>query len=595
MILIETKEALLRLTEELAAHEPKRIALDFETTGLNPYRGDKPFLLALATSAEEYVIPIHYPRETGKLLKQILKDEDYSVRGFNIKFDLHFCISYFGIKPSDIKARLVDAQVLARLYKNDALSLSLDEVASWFGHKKDPAVMGFIKANKCYKLDHSGEKVPDFTMVPAPLLNAYAAKDARLHYNLVDALNAKLMDLNNYLITLAGDKNIKTLISLESEVTKVLLGMEAEGVLLDETYTEAARSFETSRAREFEHKYTQITGTDFVDSAKALTGVFAKYPDILERIPLTEKGNRSFTDEVLAGIEHPIAECVRGFREAHKKAGTYYENFKALRGFDGRIHTNFRQPGTQTGRLSCSNPNLQNVPKEDDSEYKARACFVVPPGYKWLSIDYQAQEFRLLLDHAEELGVIQEVLAGKDVHQATADLVGCSRREAKTINFGLLYGMGSDKLAGALGISRFEADNIKRKYFRELPKICSFIEAIVKKAESGKVSNWVGRVYNFNRDYSYKAVNYVIQGGCSDIMRVALVRLQRYVNDNALDSKIVLSVHDEVCFYLKDGEETHIPKFQAIMTGAYQHRYLPLVTEASISATGWGHTEKWHG
>lgn len=595
MILINTKEELENLTSRLRGESI--VSLDFETTGLNAYKGDKPFILSLATVSEEFVVPVYYPRLVASLLKVVLGvgiETVKEVRGFNIKFDLHFCNTFFGIKPGDINSTLVDAQVLARLVKNDALKLSLDEVSKWYSLRKDKQVEEFIKDNKCYRLDQEGERIPDYAMVPPEIMHKYAAQDARLHYDLVDHLLMDLGKHQKYLQTLSGEKDIFKLAYLESSVTKVLLGMEAEGVLLDEAYTKAASSFETGRIVESEQQYRSLTGEDLTDSAKALERVFGQYPDILRDVPTTEKGNRSFTDEVLSGIEHPIASAVRGYREANKKVSTYYKNFESLRGFDGRIHTNFRQPGTQTGRLSASNPNLQNVPKEDASEYKARACFIAPPGYKLLSIDYQAQEFRLLLDHSEEMGVIKAVLSGIDVHQATADAFGVSRKVAKLINFGLLYGMGILKLANTLGVSKFEANNLKEKYFRELPKIASFTQAITKKAESGKVSNWAGRVFIFSREYSHKAVNYVIQGGCSDIMRVALVGLHDFLKKGNYKTRVILSIHDEVCFYLKEGEEHIIPELQRIMTEAYPSVYLPLTTEASIG-TRWGELEKYRG
>lgn len=579
--------------------ESNLISLDTETTGLYPYKGDRIFAISLFDGEKPYYYDfrdsgLSFETQCLNNLKGLLADEQKTLFIHNAKFDMHHLAEWSKSicgREFEFKCKILDTQVLARLYQNDRLSYSLDSCAKEdLKIPKDDAVKIYLRENKLKDQYH---------LVPKSIMQPYAETDARICFQLGMFYLDKLEKLDQqYTRKLSPPKSIMRLVDVEEKFTKVLYKMERTGVIVDEAYTRTANLFEETRANKYITQFEQITGRAFVDSGKALYETFSNIPGDSSKIVRTAKGNPSFTDEVLSSFTSPAAVCVKEYRAASKKAGTYYSNFIELRGKDGRIHTNFRQAGTGTGRLSCSDPNLQNINKEEDlSDPRSivRKCFIPPHNWNWVSIDYQAQEFRMLLDSSGEVPVIKKVLGGADVHQATADMMRVTRKEAKTVNFGLLYGMGQQKLADTLGVSVDRAKNLKNNYFSTLPKISIFTKAISRKAEQGLISNWAGRIYRFQRDFAYKAVNYVIQGGCSDVLRFALIEMDRFIEENELKSKIILTVHDEICLYMPDEELVHIPKLQEIMSNAYPHSLLPLTTEVSISKKSWAEVEKYNG
>ena len=238
---------------------------------------------------------------------------------------------------------------------------------------------------------------------------------------------------------------------------------------------------------------------------------------------------------------------------------------------------------------------MQNVTKGKDKEsrFPIRRCFIPPPDSFLVSVDLDQVEYRLMLDYAAEKDVIRQVVDGVDVHQATANMMGVDRASAKTINFMLLYGGGPLKLAHELKIPLREAKSLRELYFDRLPKVTSLIKAIIRKAETDKVIyNWFGRVYRFpDKRFAYKAPNYLIQGGCADVMKIGMVEAG---NDKLLKgtrSTQVLSVHDELVFYVHKDELDLVPKIQQIVEKAYPYKHLPLTAGVEISSISWGDTE----
>lgn len=582
------------------------LAYDTETTGLFPYLGDRPFAFVFSNGEGELYLD---SRENdldyiGTCLQKVFEDDTKTIFIHNAKFDMHHTREWMRDvlgRRIEFRARIIDTEVLARMVNNTRLSYSLDSIAKVYGYAKDDSVKAYITKHKLYEQYTTPwgdtDKKPCYDRVPRAIIQPYAELDARICYSIGIKLLEDLHNLNvAYPQRLVPQKDLFKVLETEIEFTKVLFDMEVEGVNCDLSYTKRAFITETEKTANADKDFEQLTGEPLTDSAKFLEKTFRAYPDDYARIERTAKGNPSFTDAVLSKFTSPVATAIRRRRESFKKLRTYYGNFIQMRSENGKIHTNFRQAGTATGRLSCSAPNFQNVNKEELTEdLMVRRCFVPPPNWYWVSIDYQAQEFRMLLDLAAEKRVIADVLNGTDVHQATANLVGVTRKEAKTINFGLLYGMGKQKLADSLGVSLVKAGDLRSQYFENLPMISQFTQAIMNKAKGGYITNWFGRTYLFEKEYAHKAVNYVIQGGCSDVMRLAMIAISKYIKENNLRSKMILSIHDELCFNMPSEELYHIKKFQELMTQAYPHRYLPLTTEASISLKSWADVEKYHG
>jgi DNA polymerase-1 len=203
-------------------------------------------------------------------------------------------------------------------------------------------------------------------------------------------------------------------------------------------------------------------------------------------------------------------------------------------------------------------------------------------------IDYDQMEFRMMLDYAGQLDLIEEIVKGLDPHQATADLVGIPRRPAKTLNFALLYGMGNEKLANTLDIELYEAKRFKFKYFSNLPMVKMFLNKTSLKAEKiGFVRDWLGRVFYFgDPKFSYKAANAIIQGGCSSVMKIALCRLHDFLKDKK--SNLIMTVHDEALFEVHESEFYIIEKLQEIMENVYPHKHIKLTCSVSHSLESWG-------
>jgi DNA polymerase-1 len=588
MTVIENHAVLFDLLKQA-----KKFSFDSETTGLNWQKGDYAFLWAFATDTQEFIVDLRRTHTTNFYdeFYKLLQDPEIHLIGTNTKFDLHMALSQRRTLVS-LNARISDTTILMRLYDSDALRVGLEATGELVGIPKDDTVKKWIQKNKAYRYDKlpNGEleKIPRFDIVPDEILYRYASIDARVTYDGFIFLNNKLCTLDTYNRSLSGDKSIFKVIKKEEDLLKTLFHMERRGVLLDYEYTSKGLHSEENRHKCARTEIEEITGRTFIDSSKALIEIFGVTSDIIRSAPRTEKGNVSFTDSFLSSVEHPVAKAIIRYRKAYKKSGTYYANFIHLSDNNRIIHTNFRQSQTSTGRLSCSSPNLQNVSNDDDSEFPIRGCFISPPDFYIVSIDYQAQEMRMMLDMAGEKVLADEIIAGKDVHQATADLVGVSRKQAKTISFGLLYSMGVTKLAGALGVSLAEGQELRNEYFKGLRNVESFIGRVMRKAEKGMISNIAGRIYKFEKKYSYKAVNYLIQGSSSEITKTAMIGCEDFLSDK--ESKLVLSVHDELVFYVHKNELDMIPKLATIMKESYTHDILPMDVGIEIG-TRWSEME----
>ena len=262
------------------------------------------------------------------------------------------------------------------------------------------------------------------------------------------------------------------------------------------------------------------------------------------------------------------------------------------------IHCNFRQAGTATGRLSAEQPNLQNVPKrgEDKSKYPVRKAFIPREGKKFVMIDYDQMEYRLLLDIAGEHSVISKILnEGLCVHEATAEMMLVERDPAKTLNFMLLYGGGADKLAAALGITVPKAKSLKNKYFTTLRKVQALVSAIKQVSENrGWLVNWFGRrIICESRNLSYKMPNHYIQGGCGDAAKIAMNNIDDLIIKTPID--MILTVHDEMIFEVNDEIElSSFKQLATIMEGAYPHKTLPLTSGIDFSLTDWHNKEAYN-
>jgi DNA polymerase-1 len=581
------------------------IAVDTETTGLMPFHGDRLFSLIIATDEESYYFNFNAyeglapdllldKKDTLALLQRdIFCREDLTVVMHNAKFDLHM-LSMDGVRVS---CRVVDTEVLARLRYNRHLTYSLSSLAKTVGMEKSDAVEEYLSKHKLSeKVAIPGKKKKvekkRYDKVPFEIVSEYGAQDGRVTMAVYRDLVKGLAEVSS---TLSRGK-LCAVVENETRLIKPCQKMERQGILVDIPYCKEALAFEEDRAARAVAEFESITGQPFKDSNKELAKVFDA---VGETYPKTEKGRPSFTAEVLEGFSSPLARLLLEYRNAHKRAGTYFSSYLYYADATHRIHPNIRQAGTDTGRFSVTDPNCQNLVKEDDSQFPIRRCFIPSDEFIYAMIDYDQMEYRLLLDVAGETEVIRKILDdGLDVHEATANLMRVDRKRAKTLNFMLLYGGGKDKLAHALGITVREAEDLKRLYFSSLPRVADLTTRIKETAETrGSIFNWMGRVCFFPLlmnprtgkldRFGYKAPNHYIQGGCADVVKLAMVRCDELLESRQARTRMLLNIHDELLFEVHKSELELIPELQGIMGSAYPFKRLPLTCSPKISAKSW--------
>jgi DNA polymerase-1 len=323
-----------------------------------------------------------------------------------------------------------------------------------------------------------------------------------------------------------------------------------------------------------------------------------------------KSGGYSTASDVLEKLRgaHPIVEAVLNYRELAKLKSTYVDALPLLvNRRTGRVHTSFNQTITATGRLSSSDPNLQNIPVRGEMGRQVRRAFIADPGWVLLSADYSQVELRILAHLSRDPGLLEAFARGEDIHASTAStLFGVptdqvtpeQRRVAKTVNFGLMYGMSEYGLAQRLGIEQEEAARFIATYFNRYPAVRRYLEETVRQGRQlGYVSTILGRrryipeLNASNRNVraaaEREAINAPIQGSAADIIKIAMVRLHRALKEGGLRSRMLLQVHDELVLEVPEDEaETVVPMVVEIMEGAYPLE-APLRVEAHTGPT-WG-------
>jgi DNA polymerase-1 len=394
---------------------------------------------------------------------------------------------------------------------------------------------------------------------------------------------------------------------IESPLLPVLLDMEEAGILLDVDFLKEMSVELGSEVTGLEEEIYKQAGEPFNLNSPQQLGVILFEKMGLPVLKRTQK-TRSYstgadTLEVLSARGYPIAESLLRYRELTKLKSTYVDALPALVAPDGRLHTRFNQAVAATGRLSSTNPNLQNIPIRTELGQRIRRAFVAAPGHLLLVADYSQIELRILAHIAEEPELIRAFLAGEDIHRATAsavlgvapELVNAEqRRAAKTINFGILYGMSPFGLSQALGISTKEADQFISAYLDRYAGVRRYMEETQKSAEKeGKVETLYGRVRwlpdiqsknrNLRENARRMAINARIQGTAADLMKLAMVAVHCRIKSDFPDARLLLTVHDELVFEVpEDQAEALAGPVREEMEGVAQLA-VPLVVDA-----GWG-------
>lgn len=569
------------------------LALDTETSGLRAHGGDSLFAIIFATVDQEFYFNyniggLHH--ETMQSLQQIFNSPSRLIYLHNARFDLAFLAK----ESLELKCKIHDTMSLMRLINNDLPSYSLDNLSKLCLKKdKDDKVKEYILKNKLWKWERIPGKLVrnkklHFDKVPLEIIQPYAELDARLTYDLGQYQYKEICRLHKY-ADLNKEPSFGKLYTNERDLTKTVFRMEQRGVKIDLEYCKEARKHENMRLKEGKQKFYDLTSQEYQDSGKLFEKVIPKeFQTMGKPSEKTSKISPTFAYDAIAHLygSNDIITTILDCRDA-KSRSNYYEGFLYYADQDGILHASFNQGGTATGRFSSSNPNLQNLTKEEGQDlahpYIIRRAIVPRPGYFFLMIDFQAMEYRLMLDLAGAEGLIEKVKGGLDVHQATADMAGITRKQAKTVNFGILYGIGLEKLGKQLGVSKDRAAKLRSDVFSASPEIRDFIFSTTARAkESAWSINWMGRRCNFeDKNFCYRAPNYEIQGGCADIIKIAMNKIDEFLVDKR--SKMVLTIHDEIVVEVHADEKEIIEPIISIMENTYPHKLLPMKCEASAS------------
>ena len=540
-----------------------RFAVDTETTSLVAVQAELVGLSFAIEAGHGWYVPVghHYlgvpeqlPRELVlERLRPLLEDAAYKKIGQNIKYD-SLVLRQAGITLAGIA---VDTMVLSYVTHPEAKSHGLDALAiEHLNHRMTP-----------YKeVTGSGKKQICFSEVEIDKATRYAAEDADITWQIEELLAPQLED----------EKQKNLFNNVEMPLVEVLTRMEWAGIRVDADFLGTLSTQMGHQLEVLEQQIHGLAGGPFnINSPKQLGEV------LFETLKLP-KGKKTKTGwstnvEVLNSLanEHEIAAMILEYRSASKLKNTYTDALpKMINPQTGRVHTSFNQAVTATGRLSSSDPNLQNIPIRTAEGRRIREAFIPQEGWTLLSADYSQVELRVMAHMADVPALKESFLAGEDIHKRTASeifnvfpemVTDEMRRQAKTINFGVLYGMGAFSLAKDLGISRAEAQQFIDQYFERYPAVLNYLEE--KKAEAREhqyVTTILGRccaIPEINskngavRSYAERnAINYPIQGSAADIIKVAMVALDRCLREEKLQARMLLQVHDELVLEVPENE-----------------------------------------
>jgi len=566
------------------------IAFDTETTGLD-YEKESLVGFSFCLNEEEaYYVPIahFYLGVSEQISKEdakgaIRKIFNSRVIGHNIKFDLHFVSKFLEDDRLEVYA---DSMILAWLI-NPESALSLDKLADKLLNHTMVSFKDTVK------------KGDTFASVELEDACKYAAEDAFITLKLFHLLNEKLrLQDASHLIEESWH--------VEVPFITTLLSMEKAGIKVDSSFLDSFLVEVKESISDLTRTIYEKAGSEFnINSTQQLGVVLFEHLGL----PVGKKTKTGYsTDEkVLSGLkdQHEIIPMLLEYREVYKLFSTYIEPLLKLskENEDSRIHTSFVQTGTATGRLSSKNPNLQNIPARSKLGLKIREAFVADTGNKLIGIDYSQIELRLLAHFSEDRVLVDAFKNDKDVHMQTAialfgeEEAPQKRNVAKTVNFGLLYGMGQKKLSDTLGITTKEAKEIIEKYFLSFPTVKRYFRSIVDiSKEKGYVETLLKRRRYFDYEnatpmfkaaYERESVNSVFQGSASDLIKLSMNKIHNVIKEERLEAKMLLQIHDELIFEVK-AEEAELlgNRFREIMENIMELN-IPLKASVNIG-NNWG-------
>ena len=566
----------------------KILSLDTETTSTNAIDAE---LVGLSFSVEEnkaFYVPIPSNREEALRIVNIFKNvyEDGTILkiGQNIKYDYEVLMNY-GVR---IQGKMFDT-MLAHYILQPELHHNMDYMAETLLNYQTIHIEELIGPKG--KGQKSMRDLP-----PAEICN-YACEDADITLKLKNILEPQLK--------VAGAEALFW--DIEMPLVPVLVDMEMNGVRIDTDSLQETSKIFTDRMNRYEEEIYQEAGEKFnISSPKQVGDILFDKMKIVEKAKKTKTGQYVTSEEVLQQLKSkaPIVEKILNYRGMKKLLSTYIDALpKLINPRTGHIHTSFNQALTATGRLSSSDPNLQNIPIRTEDGKEIRRCFIPEEGCKFFSADYSQIELRIMAHLSEDENMMEAFRSGFDIHRATAakiwhedinEVSDSQRKKAKQANFGIIYGITTYGLAQRMEISNGEAQQLIADYFKTFPKVKEYMELSKEAArEKGYAETIFGRrrylpdINSQNgtvRGFAERnAINAPIQGSEADIIKVAMIRIHRRFQQEGIRSKMILQVHDELNFSVYPEEQEQVERIVLEeMQNAYKLR-VPLVADA-----GWG-------
>jgi DNA polymerase-1 len=584
--LIDNKQDASRLYDFLRTKEI--LSLDTETTSTSPVDAE---LVGLSFAVEEnkaYYVAIPVNREEAlqyvNIFKPLYENTETLKVGQNIKYDYEVLRNY-GV---DIQGPMFDT-MLAHYVLQPELHHNMDFMAETLLHYRTVHIEELIGPK--------GKHQKNMRDLDPKEVYEYAAEDADV-----------TLKLKNVLEPMLKEKGMERLFwDIEMPLVKVLADMELNGVCLDtDSLKETEHIFKERMAR-YEHHAYELAGETFnISSPKQVGDILFGKMQLIDKPKKTRTGQYVTSEEVLLQLRDkaPIVDDILNYRGLKKLLGTYVEALPLLiNKRTGHIHTSFNQAVTATGRLSSSDPNLQNIPVRDDDGKEIRKCFVPEPGCLFFSADYSQIELRIMAHLSGDENMIEAFREGLDIHRATAakiwkepldEVTDAQRKKAKQANFGIIYGITAFGLAQRMGIPNGEARQLIQDYFATFPKVHAFMESAIATAREKKYAETMFGRRRYLPDIDSKngtvrgfaernAINAPIQGSEADIIKIAMIRIWRRFKKEGIRSKMILQVHDELNFSVYPEEKEKVENIVLTEMQNACQLSVPLIADA-----GWG-------
>lgn len=568
-------------------------AFDTETTSLDYMVADLVGVSFAIEAGEAAYVPCAHdydgaPAQISRddllqALKPLLEDPKHTKLGQNLKYDMSV-LARAGVELQGVG------------YDTMLESYVLDSTAT--RHDMDSLALKYLSHRTIHFEDVAGKgaKQLGFNQVELEQAGPYAAEDADITLRLHQTLWPRL----------EGEAKLKQLFeAIEMPLVSVLSRMERNGVLVDRKMLETQSVELASSMEEIAAQAFEAAGEEFnLGSPKQIQGIlFDKLElPVLEKTP---KGQPSTAESVLQelALDYPLPKLILEYRSMSKLKSTYTDALPAcIKAETGRVHTSYRQAVASTGRLSSTDPNLQNIPVRTPEGRRIRQAFIAPPGSRIVAADYSQIELRIMAHLSGDQGLVEAFESGVDIHRATAaEVFGISldkvsseeRRSAKAINFGLIYGMSAFGLGRQLGIPRREAQEYVDLYFSRYPDVKQFMDDTKESArDRGFVETVYGRRLYLpeikarnpaRRQYAERtAINAPMQGTAADIIKRAMITLHRWLNDSGVEARMIMQVHDELVFEVAEAAVAEVQTVVVKQMEAAAELSVPLKVDVGV-------------